>query len=261
MEKILTILLVEDDTEACARFAEYTDASSDMSIVSITNNSYRALELVNQFHPDAIILDLELNDGCGNGITFLQNLKDSDLTYKPYILVTTNNSSATTYDCARQFGADFIMSKHKEDYSEANAIEFLRMMKNIIHKSMNKQNLNHEIVESPAQYEQRTKKRIALEINKVGINPKYNGYQYLIDAIFLAINGQNSGICVILGEKYSKTHTSIERAIQNAINRAWRSTNIDDLYSNYTSPITSEKGVPTLTEFIHYYANKIKNGF
>lgn len=261
MERLLNILLVEDDTDACARFAEYTNNSSDVCIVSITNNSYRALELVNQLHPDAIILDLELNDGCGNGISFLQNLKDSDVPYKPYVLVTTNNSSSTTYDCARQYGADFIMSKHKEDYSEASAIEFLCMMKTIIHNSINKQNCRVEHVESPTQYERRTRKRIALELDKVGLNPKYNGYQYLIDAIVLAINGQSNNVCVTLGQQYSKTNTSVERAIQNAINRAWRTANIEDLLSNYTAKITSEKGVPTLTEFIYYYANKIKNGY
>lgn len=261
LKQTLNVLLVEDDTEACARFTEYTDMSDDVTIVSVTNNSYRALELVNEYYPDAIILDLELNDGEGNGLLFLQQLKNADVPYMPYILVTTNNSSSTTYDYARQYGADFIMSKHQEDYTEASAIDFLCMMKTIIHRHRNKQNTACETVESPAQYEKRTKKRIAMEIDKVGISPKYTGYQYLIDAIFLALNGQSNNICVTIGQKYSKTNTSVERAIQNAINRAWRSTDIEDLLSNYTARISSEKGVPTLTEFVYYYANKLKNGY
>ncbi len=261
MEKTLNILIVEDDTETCARFAEYADTNDDVCIVGVTNNSYRALELVSQYYPDAVILDLELNDGKGNGLSFLQELKNADIPYMPYILVTTNISSPTTYDYARQYGADFIMSKHKDDYAEANAIDFLCMMKAIIHSHRNKQSVACETVESPAQYEKRTKKRIALEINKVGINPKYNGYQYLIDAIFLALNGQKANICVTVGQNYSKTTASVERAIQNAINRAWRSTDIEDLLSNYTAKISSDKGVPTLTEFVYYYANKLKNGY
>lgn len=261
MERTLSILLVEDDMEACARFAEYTDMSPKTSIVGVTNNSYRALELVCEMQPDAIILDLELNQGQGNGLLFLQELKTADITFKPYVLVTTNNSSSTTYDYARQYGADFIMSKHKEDYSEKNAIDFLEMMKEIIQNNISKQHSSYDTTESPAQYEKRLKKRIALEIDKVGISPKANGYQYLIDAIYAVINGTTSNICVEVAKIYSKTTASVERAIQNAINRAWKTEDIEVLLSNYTAKIRSDKGVPTLTEFVFHYANKIKNGY
>ena len=46
--------------------------------------------------------------------------------------------------------------------------------------------------------------------------------------------------------------------MQNAINKAWRTTDIEDLSINYTARISSEKGVPTMTEFIYYYADKLK---
>lgn len=257
----MNILIVEDDAEVCTKFAEYADITPNICIVGITNNSYRALELVNQFHPDAVILDLELNLGQGNGLLFLQELKEADIPFKPYILVTTNNSSNTTYDYARQLGADFIMSKHKEDYSEANAINFLIMMKKIIQSSVKQQNTSCATTESPAQYERRTKKRIAMEIEKVGINPNATGYKYLIDAIFLALNGQDNNLCISIGQLYSKTYTSVERASQNAINRAWARTPVEELKKHYSAAITSAKGVPTLNEFVFYYANKIKNGY
>lgn len=61
----------------------------------------------------------------------------------------------------------------------------------------------------------------------------------------------------MLGEKYKKSDASIERAMQNAINRAWRTSDIDDLLTYYTARIQSQKGVPTIMEFIFYYANKI----
>lgn len=261
MDRILNILIVEDDTEACARFAEYTDISPKVCIIGVTNNSYRALEIVSEMQPDAIILDLELNQGQGSGLLFLQELQTADITYKPYVLVTTNNTSNTTYDYARQYGADFIMSKHKEDYSEKNAIDFLEMMKDIIQNNINRQNTERPTTESPAQHEKRVKKRIAMEIDKVGISPKANGYQYLIDVIYEVVNGKTSNVCVGVAQQYEKTTASVERAIQNAINRAWKSEDIDVLLSNYTAKIRSDKGVPTLTEFVFFYANKIKNGY
>lgn len=261
MDNFLNILLVEDDTEACARFAACVDGAENISIIGVTNNSYRALELVDEFHPDVVILDLELNEGQGNGLLFLQSLKHSDIPFKPYVLVTTNNSSKSTYDCAREYGADFIMSKHKEDYSEASAIDFLCMMKAIIRSNTNNQNAVSQTSESQAEYEKRTMKRIAIELDKIGINPKFTGYQYLIDAIFLAMSGQTTNLGIPIGKKYSKSNTSVERAMQNAINKAWATTDIEDLLSNYTAKTSSSKGVPTLSEFVLYYSNKLKNRY
>ena len=261
MESALKILLVEDDTEACARFTEYANLSPSTCILGITNNSYRAIELVGEIQPDAIILDLELNQGKGNGLLFLQDLKKADIPFKPYVLVTTNNSSSTTYDFARQYGADFIMAKHQDDYSEQKAIDFLEIMKEIIQGDIKRQHSAYTMEESPAVLEKRLKKRIAIELDKIGISPKATGYQYLIEAIYLAINGQNHNVCVEIAKNYSKTTASVERASQNAINRAWKSENIEVLLNNYTAKIRSEKCVPTLNEFVFYYANKIKNGY
>lgn len=261
MEHALSVLLIEDDTKTCVRFAEYVDISDKISIVGVTNNSFRALELVREMHPEAIILDLELNHGKGNGLQFLQELRIADIPFKPYILVTTNNTSNTTYDYARQYGADFIMSKHKEDYSEKNAVDFLEMIKDVIQSKISKVYSSCETTETPAQHEKRLKKRISMEIDKVGISPKANGYQYLIDAIYLVIKGTTTNICVELGKQYSKTSSSVERAMQNAISRAWKAEDIEVLLTHYTAKIRSDKGVPTLTEFVFYYANKIKNGY
>ena len=73
-----------------------------------TNNSFDAIEMVKNYLPDAVILDLELHLGGGNGLLFLNELKKLTLTRRPYILVTTNNSSNITLEQARSLGANFI---------------------------------------------------------------------------------------------------------------------------------------------------------
>ncbi|MBD5542622.1 MAG: response regulator [Lachnospiraceae bacterium] len=259
MKRELNIILVEDDPDTCKNFKEYLDLTPDIELIDITNNSYRAVELAKEHLPDAIILDLELNEGSGNGLLFLQDLKNASLSFKPYILVTTNNSSSATYEFARQLGADFIMSKHQSDYSEKNVIEFLRMMKEGIlrrHSDRPSDDNSDPPTEPSLKLLQRL---ITTELDDIGISPKALGYTYLTDAIILVIKGKTHGICSTLAVKYKKTDFSIERAMQNAINKAWRTTDIDDLLVQYTAKISSEKGVPTLTEFIHYYAKKIKN--
>lgn len=259
MNRELNILLIEDDTLVCKHFAEYVDVTPDIAIIGVTNNSYRALELIEEHLPDAIILDLELNQGKGNGLQFLQDLNKLSLPFKPYILITTNNSSTVTYELARQLGADFIMSKHQEDYSEKNAIDFLKLTKDIIQNNIQNQQPAYAVSESASQKEKRLTRLINIELDRIGISPRVIGYKYLTEAILLVISGKTSNFCTTIGQKYNKTNTSVERAMQNAINGAWRSNDIDELLKYYTARISSEKGVPTLMEFVYYYANKIQN--
>ncbi|MCM1497995.1 MAG: response regulator [Clostridium sp.] len=259
MNKRLNIILVDDDISVHTRFTEYADAAIDISILAATDNSYQAFELVKEYRPDAIVLDLELNRGTGNGLLLLRDLQCLLPSYKPYILVTTNNPSTVTHDCARKLGADFILSKRQTDYSEKKVIELLSLMKDTIKKSLYNRSPEHGYSESTVQKKKRLTQLINIELDLIGISPKAVGYKYLTDAILLVLNDQQHNLCTTIGEKYAKTNTSVERAMQNAINSAWRSNDVDELLKHYTARIHSEKGVPTLTELIYYYANKIKN--
>lgn len=259
-EKSLTVLLVEDDQQTCEEIAAYVDTLEDMSLIGVTSNSAKAVEIIQDNLPDAVILDLELHSGSGNGLSLLQAVKQLHLAKMPYILITTNNSSATTYEAARQLGADFILSKHQTDYSPKGAVDFLHMMKSVIQNRAGSAttSLRSDI---PEKMHKRIVRRICTELDQIGISAKTVGYKYLVDGIQLVIQEPTQNLCGIIGKKYGKTDSSVERAMQNAIARAWRITPIDDLLRFYTARISSEKGVPTVTEFIYYYANKIKNEY
>lgn len=257
MERELTILLIEDDKIACDEIQAYVDSTEGTRIINITNNSYEAIEMVKTGLPDAVILDLELHLGGGNGLLFLNELKNLNLTRRPYILVTTNNSSNITLEQARSMGADFIMAKYETQYSAQYVIEFLRMMSAAIFQAASSSTSSPN-VESEDQRNRKLTQRIQRELDLVGISPKAIGYQYLTDAILLTYHDPGPNLCRKLSEKYHKTDVSIERAMQNAINRAWRTSDPDDLLEHYTARIRSDKGVPTMMEFVYHYVNVLK---
>lgn len=259
MNRPLNILLIEDEQDICLRFKDTIDEFEDITLIGMTDNSYDALELTKNYLPDAVILDLELHYGHGNGLLFLQELKNLQLSVFPYLLVTTNNSSPTTYHFIRKLGVDFIMYKYQEDYSETKVISFLRMMTSIIYSNQKRNNPLYAISETPFERKKRIKRIISKELDSVGINPKFLGYQYLSDAILITLDESPSNITTILSKKYHKTSTSIKRAMQSAINHAWHTADIGDLLLHYTAKINSDKGVPTIMEFVCYYATKIKN--
>ena len=259
MDKKLEILLVEDDQMACKEIIQEVDNNpDDFNLIGITNNSSRAFQYVKEVYPDAVILDLELHHGGGDGLDFLKKLKEAQLSHTPFVLITTNNISEVTHQIARNLGADFIMTKSQEGYSAKSALEFLKITKSVI-LNRRKQAQSSGFEESPTQAAKRLQRRICLELDKVGISAKSIGYTYLIDAITITVKEPAQHLCDKIGEKYRKSATSVERAMQNAINRAWNTSDIQDLLDNYTAKIKSDKGVPTITEFIYYYAQKIRN--
>lgn len=260
-EKPLTILLVEDDPRSCQELAESIDLTEDVSLVGVTAHADQAVDLIQDYIPDCLILDLELHAGSGNGLNVLQSMKRLALPRPPYVVITTNNSSIVTHEAARNLGADFIFTKHQSDYSAKNVIEFLCMIKSVIKNRPNHASAENIPDETPHMREKRLTRRIHAELDAVGISPKVTGRQYLTDAILLMIDKPEHNLPASLGKKYGKSDSSVERAMQNAISRAWRTEDIDTLYRNYTAKIHPDKGVPTITEFICYYANKLKNDF
>ncbi|MDR2571893.1 MAG: response regulator [Oscillospiraceae bacterium] len=258
MERPLTVLLVEDDEKECREFKQYIDSIDYANLIGITNSDNKALQYVKDSLPDVVVMDLELHKGSGNGVNFLSGLNEMRIKPPPYVMVTTYNISRITHEQVRQLGTDFIMVKSQEDYCAENVIEFLRALKNTIQEYRYKHSDKSEIPEiSPCELKKRQEVRVIAEVDRIGISPKAVGRRYLIDSIMYRIDDQHSLVAEV-AQKYGKTDSSVERAMQNAINRAWIITQPDELLKNYTACIHSEKGVPTVTEFICHYANKIK---
>ena len=257
-DKILNILIIEDDVAACKELGLYIEKIGNLKLVGITGDSDIGIEMVKNTLPDVVILDIELHHGSGNGLLFLAKLNTLQLSMRPYVLITTNNSSNVTYESARQLGADFIMSKHKADYSAQYVIEFIRMIQHTLltRQPSKTENLTEEdLFEKNLPFYTR---RVYRELDWVGISPKNIGYNYLADAVLLILKNPSANVYRELAENYKKSDASVERAMQNAINRAWRFSDIEELLTHYTAKIRSEKGVPTTLEFVYYYANKIK---
>lgn len=255
MNEILSILIVEDDKQACDELSRCIAQYDDMKVAAVCNSSQDALEKARFHLPNVIILDLELHLGGGNGLMFLDSLLANPLSLDPFILVTTNNMSTITLDQAKALGADFTLTKYEQGYSAQYVIDNIRMLRNAI---LRKNKTNRLTSISPASEEHLVKICIQRHLDIIGIKAKAKGYNYLTDAIYLVLTEQEPHISRTLAEKYKKSNTSIERAMQNAIKQTWTSNDIEVLLKNYTAVIRPEKGYPTMMEFIYYYANIIR---
>lgn len=257
MKNKITLILIEDDEATTAELCNHFDTLDDMALVGCTNNSDIGLNLVAAHLPNVVLLDLELHRGGGNGFLFLDQLRKNPPAQIPFIIVITQNMSQYTLDQARELGADLIITKYESSYSPEYVASTIRLMKGaIVRKNTSMSQLKHA---SPSQVENLVIKRIQREMELIGINPKNKGFNYLVDSIYNHMQDPNINLARSIVEKYKKSEKSIERAMQNAIKRAWDTNDIDILYKYYTAYIRPDKGFPTLMEFVCYYSIKIKN--
>lgn len=258
MDHPLSILIIEDDPKACEELRDCIDAAGDMRLLGMVDNSFEALDIVQEVTPDVIILDLELQFGGGNGVVFLSRLHEFNLIKRPYILVTTNNSSNTTFDSVRALGADFILGKYERGYCAQYVIEFLHAMKGAIQSQML---IEPNVTTAPLEdsREKAIIRTIHRELEQIEMSPKSLGHKYLTDAIYMKIENYEGNLILEIGKKYKKSPASVQRAIQNSIGRVWTNSSDRLLRMNYTAGINEHRGMPSAMEFVHYYANKIQD--
>jgi len=251
----MTLLLIEDDAIERNKFTDYANNGTDISFVGMTGSSDEGVQLVKEYKPDGVILDLLLHDGKGSGLQFLTDLSEEYLEPQPIIVVTTYIPPNLVYTQALNAGVDFIHFKGQADYSPEMVINSLLFLR----KSMT---VNRSAVtETPEERNNRILNIIDTEMNLIGIRTRYKGRTYLREAIFLLLTtskANSKAVIVQIAERNNLIYSTVFRAIETAIKNAWNNSCIDDLQRHYNAPITTGTGIPSPTDFIHYYADKIR---
>lgn len=251
------VILIEDDPKACERFEVLSVDYRNIEIIKITNSSTDAIASINELNPHAIILDLELDYGEGSGLDVLNAIETGEIKFKPFIIITTNNPSTIISSYARQCGSDFICKKYQQGYSEKQVLNYLSLLREQIIDNINYSKNTTQVSYHNASTENYIR-QIFKELNLLGMSAKNIGFKYLEEAILFVIEDSNANFIKELHLKYNKTEDSIKKAMQHSINRTWSRQAIDILFENYTGSINQNSGSPTLTDFVHYYARKVK---
>ncbi len=251
----ISILLVEDDMEDSNNIKNYINTKENVKLIGTFNSAKDALKNIKIYIPDAIILDIELNNGEGSGLEILEKINEMDLEVNPIIVITTNISSKTVYSYAHEKGADLIFHKLKDDYSPELVIENILLLTKIKRRENKIQ-----ICSSPSEVRDEISDRINRELNLIGISSHLIGRKYIHDAILYIIENdkEKENVFLHLAKIYKKGNSTIGRSIQTAIEHAWRKSSIEDLQKYYTAAVNYNTGVPTPTELIYYYVDKIK---
>ncbi len=254
MTNKLSVLIVEDDENDSKALAAEVNANADkLCLAGVLKSSNEALAFIRNNNPRAVILDLELQEGSGDGMDLLDKLRSILVCPKPYIVVNTNSASKVTRNSAKKMGADYEFAKWQKGYSPKMVIEhLLRVMPEIL-------GFEEEppVPLTEGQLENKMRDFVQDEFNKLGVSAKNVGYSYLVDAVILAVRGENQNWGKIIGKKFGKSENGVTHAMQYAINNTWNNADIYNLQRYYTAPLRKDKYVPTSNEFVFFYKQKL----
>ena len=101
-------------------------------------------------------------------------------------------------------------------------------------------------------------------IHEVGVPAHIKGYQYIREAIILAVNDMEvinsvtKQLYPTLAKKFKTTPSRVERAIRHAIEVAWARGQMDVNNKVFGNTISASKGKPTNSEFIAMISDKLR---
>ena len=270
-DKPMRLLLIEDDLADALKYSDVASRRAYIEFIAITDCSEEGISLVKSGLPEGVILDLQLVKGKGSGLQFLELLnKDEDLTFVPLVAVTTSNSSESVRRCLEELGADWYFCKTSQGYDENLVIDTLLTLRPSIDAKQKKGGMrplqedlvvSRGMVESLDERRERIYRRIDTELDLIGVRAKLKGREYLREAIYAQVNSDNdrgSGIEEV-ADMYKRTYSATLRTMQTAINNTWNNADPEDLMKHYTASISAKNGVPYALEFIHHYAERIRN--
>lgn len=248
MDKRTTIFIADSAEEFCTHLTGILQQTEGFHVLGAATDGETALRRILELKPQAVVLDLMLSKR--DGISILKALAAAD--QHPTILVTSAFVTDYVSATAANLGARYLMLKPCDMSALVERLEEIRGGGN--------QNMTQTRRNDKAGIES----MVTGIIHEIGVPAHIKGYQYLREAIIIAVNDMDviNAITKVLYPQVAKTFQTtpsrVERAIRHAIEVAWDRGDLDTLQRFFGYTVNSAKGKPTNSEFIALIADKLQ---
>lgn len=238
----------DSSEEFCTALAAALQRADGFQVVGTAGDGEQAIRLINERKPQVLVLDLMLSKQ--DGISVLKAI--SNLDRKPVTLATSAFVTDYVSAAVASLGVRYLMLKPCDMNILVERMEEIRGG------------------ESPRYPAPRRMDRTGIEsmvtniIHEIGVPAHIKGYQYLREAIILAVDDMDviNAITKVLYPQVAKTFQTtpsrVERAIRHAIEVAWDRGDLDTLQSFFGYTVSNTKGKPTNSEFIALIADRLQ---
>ena len=248
MEHPTTVIIADNSEEFCSALSEALQRTGRFEVAGTALDGEQALRVITERRPDVLVLDLMLSKK--DGISVLKALAEQD--YKPAILATSGFITDYVASAASGLGAKYLMLKPCDMTALVDRLEEIRGGE------------NQRTTLSRRSGKQSIETMVTSIIHEIGVPAHIKGYQYLREAIIIAVNDMDviNAITKVLYPQVAKTFQTtpsrVERAIRHAIEVAWDRGDLDTLQRFFGYTVSNTKGKPTNSEFIALIADKLQ---
>ncbi len=241
MDTKIKVLLADTNEGFRADLQTMIEQIDGFEVVGSTDNGNNALALAQQYHPQVVVADVAL-PGL-DGLALLESL--NELEPVPQTILLSSFCAEHTMAEAARLGAFYYMAKPVD---EGSLLTQLRMAAKLPQKL------------SPSLALQ---SRVTAIIHEIGVPAHIKGYQYLREAIMLAVNDMDviNAVTKVLypevAKRFDTTPSRVERAVRHAIEVAWDRGDLETLQKYFGYTVNSAKGKPTNSEFIAMIADRL----
>lgn len=240
------IVIADAGEEFRRGLVELFGGEADFLVVGETGEGQRLLELIREQTPDLVVMDTVL-EGM-DGVEVLEQLQDSGIS-RPKILVLSGFVRGNMAEVVASSGADYYMTK------PCRLQALCRRARQLVSQGS---------VLGEAEPARSLEAMVTSIIHEVGVPAHIKGYQYLREAILIAIEDMDviNAVTKVLypevAKRYGTTASRVERAIRHAIEVAWDRGDLETLQKYFGYTVSNVKGKPTNSEFIAMIADRLQ---
>ncbi len=248
MDKLSTVVIADSTEEFCNSLSQSLAQAGGFQVMGIAGDGEQAIRMVNEYKPDILVLDLMLSKR--DGLSVLKAISGMDR--RPVTLATSGFVTEFVSSAAANLGVRYLMLKPCDMTAVVERLQEIRSGENL--RSASIPRIDKAGIES----------MVTSIIHEIGVPAHIKGYQYLREAIIIAVNDMDviNAITKVLYPQVAKTFATtpsrVERAIRHAIEVAWDRGDLDTLQRFFGYTVSNTKGKPTNSEFIALIADKLQ---
>ena len=248
MEHATTVLIADGAEEFCSALSAALQRSDGFQVVGTAGDGEQAIRMIGERKPDILVLDLMLSKQ--DGFSVLKSM--ANMERRPVTLATSTFLTEYVSSAAAGLGVKYLMLKPCDMSALVERLEEIRGGESP--RTTGPRRLDKTGIES----------MVTGIIHEIGVPAHIKGYQYLREAIIIAVNDMDviNAITKVLYPQVAKTFgttpSRVERAIRHAIEVAWDRGDLDTLQRFFGYTVSNTKGKPTNSEFIALIADKLQ---
>ncbi len=246
MEKMYRVLLANSSEDFSTKLAATLKQSDRYAVVGIANDGVRAIDLLREGKPEILVVDTMLPQADGVAVLKAANALEK----KPMLLVLADLMTEFVSNLLVSLGVQYVLLK---PCTARAVLERLDEMRNAVSRKPFSRSREANV-----------EAMVTSMIHEIGVPAHIKGYQYLREAIIIAVNDMEviNAITKVLYPQVAKTFATtpsrVERAIRHAIEVAWDRGDLETLQRFFGYTVSNTKGKPTNSEFIALIADKLQ---